>query len=180
LRPRLAAAVAIAGLAAATASSAAERLTGPLAPAASGHLLCSTPYPASKTCESLAAFRIDAAGVIQKTNVLLFLDGVTIETTTPVVIHGDQVCGTLRAQDIDAAKIAADNGGGPVSDAKAADAKAQYKLGFEDSFDREVCTAFVQTDAGLMAQATVAGERDSGLDRMAAWVGSDEGYRAAP
>ena len=175
----LAATAVIATLAAAT-PSAAQHLTGPLAPAASGHLLCLTPYPASKTCESLATFRVDAAGLIQKTNVLLFLDGVTIETTTPVVIRGDQVCGALRAQDIDAARIATDNGGGPVSDAKAADAKAQYKLGFGDSFDREVCTAFVQTDAGLTAQATVAGERDSGLDRMAAWVGADEGYRAAP
>jgi hypothetical protein len=180
LRPTLAAVAVIAALAATTASAAQPQLTGPLAPAASGHLLCSTPYPASKTCEQLAAFRIDGAGVIQKTNVLLFLEGATIETTTPVVIKGDQVCGSLRAQDIDAAKIDDDDGSGPASDAKAAQVRAEYKLGFADSFDREVCTALVQTDAGLMAQATVGGERDSGLDRMAAWVGADEGYRAAP
>jgi hypothetical protein len=166
------------GLAATTSSSAAE-LTGPLAPAASGHALCFTPDPSTKTCESTATYRVDAAGVIQNTAVLLFLENTTVETTTPVVIKGDQVCGAIRAEDAAAAKVVA-NDGSPVDPQKQSLVRGELKLDLENRFGQQICTAFVQTEAGLMAQATVDGERNEGLERMVIWVSPEDGYRVAP
>jgi hypothetical protein len=154
-------------------------LRGPLEPAAQGRMQCYAPDTHTKTCESMAAYRIDAAGAIQNTATLLFLEGTTVETTTPVAIQGDQVCGVIRPEDVAAARVMA-NDGGQVETAKTATVRQELKMALAPRFGQMICTAYVQTDAGLMAQATVDGERDEGLDRMIMWVSPADGYRVAP
>jgi hypothetical protein len=158
---------------------AAPTLSGPLAPAASGQLQCYAPDASNKTCVSLATYRIDAAGVIQNTAVVLFLEGTTVETTAPVVIEGDRVCGVIRPEDAAAAKVVATDGA-PVGVDKVTLVRSELKLALQDRFGQKICTAYVQTDAGLEAQVWVDGERDAGLDQMVLWVSPQDGYRAAP
>jgi hypothetical protein len=172
---------AVVALAAAIACNAtAASLDPPLAPAAAGQLQCYAPDLARKTCRSLATYAIGANGEIRNRAEVLISDEhpITMTTTTVVTIRNGTVCGVIAAADIAAATF--NIGDAPADDAQAAQLRSTINSAFQKLFGRQVCTAYVQNGATLIAEATIDGVRDPTLDQTVVWVAPSDGFRVAP
>jgi hypothetical protein len=164
-----------------TAQTAPAVLPAPITEAASGQLQCYAPNLERKVCQSLAAYRLNAAGGIDNIASVLISPSpvVVIRTVSPVTIREGKVCGPLRAEDFDAATFTVE--GRPAADAVTADLRAQVKASFAPMFGHEVCTAYApRAGGGLTAQAWVDGQRQETLDQPVIWVKPADGYRVAP
>src|SRR3954452_21621233 len=149
----------------------AAEMPDPIAPAGKGQLQCYMPDMARKTCASLAGYRANPNGGIDNiATVLISKDpAVTMETVSPVEIKMGQVCGKIRRQDLDAAKFTL--GGRPLDAQQAAGIRAQLQTVFQNVFDHEVCTAYVDQGGTLVAKATIDGvPAPAGADQPVLWV----------
>ena len=179
LKRRILAALSCA-ITAATSSAQAQPLGGPIAQAADGRAQCYAPDIARKTCQSLAFYKADATGVIQNTAIVVLSPDqpITMQTTTPVTIRAEEVCGFIRAQDIDAATFAVN--GVAVTGAQAAQLRAAMRSAMSSLFGHEICTAYVPNGAALSAQVSEDGVRKPAMDQAVIWVSPVDGYRVSP
>jgi hypothetical protein len=90
-----------------------------------------------------------------------------------------QVCGRIRRQDIDAAKFSV--GGQPLNAQQAGPLRAQLQMAFQNVFDHEVCTAYVNQGGMLLAKPTIDGVPAPGTaDQPVLWVSPSDGYAVNP
>jgi len=156
-------------------------LPDPIAPAASGQLQCYMPDKTRKTCASLAAYRANGNGGIENVATVLIAKNpaVTMETVSPVEIRMGQICGKIRLQDLDAAKFTM--AGRPMDAQQAAAMRKQLQTAFQNAFDHEVCTAFVNQGGTLVAKATIDGvPAPPAADQPVLWVSPSDGYMVSP
>ena len=155
-------------------------LPAPIAEANSGKLQCYSPNVANKTCRSMGAYKPGAKGVIDNIAIVLIASQplVVMETVSPVTVKKGQVCGPLRAQDIDASKITAN--GKAVEAQQATTIRQQMKAALKDMLGHEVCTAYRPKDGMLLARASLDGVEKPELDQKVIWVSRTDGYRLGP
>jgi len=84
-------------------------MTNLLANADKGLLQCYRPNVQNKTCQSIAAYQHVDADTYDNKAIIPVSKNVTLETHTPVVIKGDAVCGSIRAEDTTAGLLRVDN-----------------------------------------------------------------------
>ena len=155
-------------------------LDSPIGPAAQGQLQCYTPDVARKTCQSLAAYKGGANGAIDNIAIVLISQSPPISMTTvsPVVIKANQVCGSIRPQDIDAASFTLSDR--PADSAQTATLRQQMQSAMKDFFGHEICTAYVPAGGSLLAKVTVDGASRPTMDQRVIWVSPADGYRVSP
>jgi hypothetical protein len=156
-------------------------LPDPIAPAARGQLQCYMPDKTRKTCNSLAGYRPNPSGGIDNiATVLLSKNPVlTMQTVSPVEIKMGQVCGRIRRQDLAIARFTV--GGRPADEQQAAQLRAQLEMAFQNVFDHEVCTGYVDQGGMLIAKATIDGvPAPPSADQPVLWVSPSDGYSVGP
>ena len=171
----------LATLAGANGAAVAAEFPDPIGPAASGQLQCYMPDAARKTCNSLAGYRSNANGGIDNfaTVLLSKMPVLTMQTVSPVEIKMGQVCGKIRKQDIDVAKFTL--GGQPVNEQQAAQLRAQLLMAFQNVFDHDVCTGYVNQGGNLIAKAVIDGmPAPASADQPVMWVSPSDGYQVGP
>jgi hypothetical protein len=155
-------------------------LDSPITPAAQGQLQCYTPDVARRTCRSLAAYKSKANGAIDNTAIVLISQSPSISMTTvsPVVIKANQVCGSIRSRDIDAARFTLDDR--PADPAQTATLRQQMQSAMKGFFGHEICTTYVPADGSLLAKVTVDGASQPTMDQKVIWVSPTDGYKVSP
>jgi len=171
-------AASIAAALAAVTVAQAQDLLPPIAQAASGQLQCYQPNIANKSCRSLAGYRMTVDGIANTAVAMLSAKPlITMETVTHVEIKNGQVCGRMRAHDIETAKLLMD--GSPVSAQIEESLRKQLFAGLKSEFDHEICTAYTPDGDGFIAKATDNGVPVPGKQRLI-WVSPGDGYKVAP
>lgn len=155
-------------------------MPAPIAEANSGKVQCYAPNPAKKTCQSMGGYKQGAKGAIDNIAVVLITPKplVVMETVSPVTVKKGQVCGPLRARDIDTSKITAD--GKVVGGKQATAIRQQMKTALKDMLGHEVCTAYIPQGGMLLAKASLDGVAKPELDQKVIWVTPADGYKIGP
>jgi hypothetical protein len=171
-------AVTIAAALAVGAVAQAQELLPPIAQATAGQLQCYQPNVASKTCRSIAGYRMTVDGIVNTATVMLSAKPlITMETVTSVEIKKGQVCGKMHAHDFETAKLLMN--GGPVSAEIDEALRKQLSAGLQSEFGHEICTAYSADGDGFIAKATDNGVPVPGKQRLI-WVSPGDGYKVAP
>jgi hypothetical protein len=134
-----------------------------------------------KTCATLAGYRTNPNGGVDQDATVLIAKSpvVTMETVSPVEIKMGQMCGKLRKQDLDAAKFML--AGRPMDAQQAASIRTQLQTAFQNVFDHEVCTVYVDQGGRLVAKATIDGmPAPPAADQPLIWVSPSDGYQVSP
>jgi hypothetical protein len=155
-------------------------LPAPLTPASQGQVQCYVPNSATKSCQLIAAYARDAAGVIQnRATVLVSRDfPITMTTTAPVQIHEGRVCGVVRTEDFAGATFTI---AGQAADmAQTADLRAHVADGMKAVISHEVCLDYVRAGETWVAKAYFDGTAHPEGDEAFIWVAADGGWRVAP
>ena len=171
----------VVALALAAPAAFAADLPDPIAPAMWGQLQCYMPDTARKTCASLAGYRANPAGGIDNATTVLLSKSpvVTMETISPIEIKMGQVCGKIRRQDLDSATFTM--AGRPFEAQQAAPIRAQLQTAFQNIFDHEICTAYTNQGAAMLAKATIDGvPTPPAADQQVLWVSPADGYTVSP
>ncbi|MBV8799105.1 MAG: hypothetical protein JO208_04760 [Alphaproteobacteria bacterium] len=152
----------------------------PLAKARTGSLQCYSPDAVRKTCNALAGYTFDHNGkILNQAEVLLSPQQfIVMKTISPVEIRGEAVCGPLRKQDVDAAQIFVQ--GKSVTDAQAAQLRAQIETSMAARFGKEVCTTYLPQGNKLTTSVTVDGVTQPDFAETVIWVHPNEGYKVGP
>ena len=152
----------------------------PIARAAQGDVQCYDPDTARKTCQSIAAYKVLADGKIENTAIVLvgLTPVVVMQTSTLVAIKGDQICGPLKAEDIDKATFTI--GGAPANAGQVVILRNQMKDSMADLLNATICTTYVPQGEILIARETVDGVSQPKLDQPVIWVTQAEAYKVAP
>jgi hypothetical protein len=158
----------------------ATSLAGPLTPASHGQFQCFGPDNAKRTCQSLASFAVDSQGRIQNTVHVLISQKppVVMTTITPVIIRGQEVCGPVRPQDIDAATFTQDYK--PATAQMAATFQAVIKASMALAFGKVVCTTYIPYGDTLATKVTIDGQPQPGPVQKLIWVSPIAGYTVSP
>jgi hypothetical protein len=152
---------------------------GPLDKARDGNLQCYGPNVARKTCNSLAGYTFENGKILNQAEVLVSpTPPLVMKTVTPIEIRGDAVCGPLRKQDIESAKIVVQ--GQILNEADAAPIKAQLESAFGARLGKEVCTTYRKQGDTLRTEVTLAGVSHPEFKETVIWVAPSEGYRVSP
>lgn len=156
-----------------------EPPSDPLAPAQYGQVQCFSPDPATKTCNSIAAYIPSGNGFTNTATILLSSrPAVTMTTSTQVQVRGGAVCGTLREDDIQSAKVKVD--GRELSPEEASLVVSAVADAVNDYVGQEICTTYVAAADGWTAKASVQGTPQPELDQPVIWVSPSDGYKVAP
>ena len=152
----------------------------PLAEAHANKLQCYHPDTARKTCAALSGYVFESSGrITNNAEVLLSPQPLLVmRTTSPVVIKGEAVCGSVRQEDIETAQILLD--GAVLAEDKAAGVRAQILSAYQGQVGKEVCTTYVSSGDRLSAQVTVDGVPSPAFTQEVIWVMADDGYRVSP
>ena len=158
----------------------AASLPAPIAPASDGKLQCYMPKPATKSCQSLAGYKLGLDGVILNPAAVLISPqpAIIMRAVTPVSIKAQQVCGTVRAEDIAAAEFMID--GNPATDAQAAMLRKQIIAAQSSLIGHEICTTYVPDGDGQIAKAFVDGVAQPAMDQKVMWVSARDGFKVQP
>ncbi|ESQ89637.1 hypothetical protein ABAC460_12265 [Asticcacaulis sp. AC460] len=151
----------------------------PLAPVQYGQVQCYSPDAATKTCNSIARYTPNSGGYTNTATILLSSrPAVTMTTSTQVQVRDGAVCGTLRDEDIEAAKVKVDGRG--LSSGEASLVVSAVADAVNDYVGQEICTTYVAAGDGLTAKASVQGTPQPELDQPVIWVSPSDGYKVAP
>jgi len=162
-------------------SARAAALPPPIAQASNGQIQCYGPNVARKTCDSMAAYRFGANGVIENAVLVLIAKNpvITMKTVSLVQVRGRQVCGAMSPRDIASATLTLN---GQVLDAKqSATLRARIYNSMKGVFGRQICTAYIADGAALIAKATVDGApQPAQSDQRVIWISERDGFSVSP
>lgn len=152
----------------------------PIAPAFDGQLQCYAPDVARKTCQSLAAYRQGRDGVIYNPATVLISQtpAIAMTTVTPVTIKGEQVCGYVRPEDIDAGQFTINGVAATPDQTKAL--RRTMTTAEMGLFGHEICTAYVAAGDGWTAKASIDGAAQAAMDQKVIWVSPSAGFEVKP
>lgn len=121
----------------------------PLAAVARGLVQCHAPDDQKRTCRSIASYEpTGGATFVNRATVLVSVAGpIVLETSTPVAIKAGAVCGSIRADDISAGHVRI--AGRQATKDEAAPVLALVSRSMAALINKEICTSYVQTAAGL-------------------------------
>lgn len=162
-------------------SAHAATFDAPLQPASDGQMQCYSPDAARKTCQSLAAYRLGAKGDIDNIAITLLSrdPAITMRTVSPVTVRAGQVCGLIRAEDLQGASFTINDQ--PADADQTAALRQKIGDAMKDVIGKEVCTAYVPAPGGgLTAKATIGGVPQPDADLPVVWVAPSDGYKVAP
>ena len=152
----------------------------PLAPAASGQILCYKPDTAQKTCHSIAEYSALGGGsYTSKATVLVSKTPlVVLRSATPVHEAGGAVCGIITADQLSASTLIVN--GREMSADDAAPLLALGVSALDKIIGKTICTSYSEGSGGLQATATVDGQSRPDLTQEVLWISPSDGYRVAP
>lgn len=151
----------------------------PLAPAATGKVLCISPDAARKTCAAIGAFTRLADGAIDNRSVVLLGKSplMVMETHSQLSLKpGGAVCGPITRHDLDIASFKIN--GAPASEAQTERLRARLIQQMTPLFGHEACVIYRPAGDHLAAQTTDNGE-PQGPPATVIWV-SEADYQVAP
>lgn len=155
-------------------------IDNPLALARNGNVQCYEPNDEKKTCRTIASYRaLDERSYMSIVTVLVSPEGsLTLQTASQVEVKNGAICGVVRAEDIASGRLQL--AGQTLTGEHATSLMAQIQNALKGLVDKEVCTSFVKTPAGLVSKETVNGVYRADADAPVKWIGPDEGYTVAP
>jgi hypothetical protein len=162
------------------ASAQAASLGAPLQPASEGKLQCYSPNTERRTCRSLSGYELKPDGTIANTaSAMMAPEPVVVMTAvTQVTIKNGQVCGAIRAEQIQNASFTI--GGAPASAEQTSTIRERVVAAMTSLFGVEICTTY-ETAAGTMtAEASIGGVRRPEADQTVIWVSPSDGYKVGP
>jgi hypothetical protein len=167
-------------LAALATPAAAAPLPPPLTPAAVGQLQCYVPDIAHKTCQLLASYGRDKAGMIQNVaTVAVSRDPpIAMTTTAPVDVKDGRVCGPVRPEDFAAATFTI--GGQPADLRQTADLRLHVADGMKAIIGHVICATYVKSGEAWVAKSTLDGAPQPDGDEAFIWVAANAGWKVAP
>lgn len=152
----------------------------PLAPAASGQILCYKPDTAQKTCHSIAEYSALGGGSYTSKATILVSKSplVVLRSATPVHEEGGAVCGVITEDQLSASTLIVN--GNEMSADEAAPLLALGVSALDKIIGKNICTSYSDGNGGLEATATVDGQSRPDLTQSVLWVSPSDGYRVAP
>ena len=159
-------------------AASAARPANPLALAEKGQVQCYRPDAQKKTCQSIAAYQRTGPGTYDNKALIPVSKDATLETHTPVVIKGNAVCGSIRAQDMIAGtlrmsgKVVAHDAAKPILE------RIAQSLG--PLAGKEICTSYEPAGSNFTAKISVAGSYRADQDETVRWIGPADGYAVTP
>lgn len=153
----------------------------PLAPARAGQVQCYAPNPATKTCRSIATYRVRADGTIENGAELMIAPDplIVLATASTVAVKDGGVCGSMHASETAAARITLN--GAPMPEAQAAQLRQAIDGALGGFYEREVCTTYEKgADGGLVARGTLDGKAMPELNQPVMWVSPADGWKVGP
>ncbi|MEP7209892.1 MAG: hypothetical protein ABI740_03565 [Alphaproteobacteria bacterium] len=152
----------------------------PIARAEKGDVMCYQPDAARKTCQSTASYKTLPNGQVRNSTVVLvgIKPVVVMETATLVTIRNGQLCGPLKASDIDRATYTVD--GVPATPKQTELLHQQMMDSMATLLNADLCTTYVPSGNGLTSREAVDGVNQPKLDEHVIWVSRSDGYKVAP
>ena len=162
------------------ASASGEIAHGPLAPAEAGKIQCHSPDMAKRTCRSLAYYSLDDSGNYINTAVVLVSADrqLTLETSTPVKVIGEAVCGEVRAEDLLRGRVM--DHGKPLGDEQSAVILERVASSMFGLFGHQICTNYKPAGDFLIAKYSIDGIFRPEISQMVIWVAPSAGFSVAP
>lgn len=155
--------------------------TDPLGPARSGQLQCFAPDTSRKMCRALAGYTWGSAGAIRARGDVLMAPAsllIVMRTSTAVEVRSGEVCGQVRARDIEASTFTI--AGSPVPQQMVQFASPQILSVMRSHINKEVCATFVPNGAGFTTELTVDGVAQPQGSETFIWVRPNDGYAVGP
>lgn len=151
----------------------------PLAPAADGKMQCYTPNAERKTCRSIGAYSANGDGTFTNTATILLSSEpvIVMESLTPVSIKAGAVCGTLKAEQVAAARLTMNGKALPAEEAQPI--LTQISTAMQNVFGKEICTTYVPSGEDFVTKVTIDGAASWGNDTVKR-VAPGDGYTVAP
>jgi hypothetical protein len=149
----------------------------PIEPTARGMVQCYSPNVERRTCRSMASYRVAADGGIENVARVLLPTSpeMVVEFTSQVTIRAGQICGYVRAADLDNARILIN--GVELKPSLAANYRAWAQTLYEDMLEREVCTAYIPDGGVFLTRITVDAAPWNEARMRVIWVSPADGYR---
>lgn len=159
------------------ASAGPDDAPAPIEPTARGMMQCYSPDRVRKTCRSMASYRVNPdRGIENVARILLPTSPETVmEITSEVTIRSGRICGRVRASDLDNARITIN--GSELKPSLTDAYRAWARALFEDTLEREVCTAYVPDNGALLTRITVDEVPWNDARMRVIWVAPSDGYR---
>jgi hypothetical protein len=160
--------------------SSATNATHPLELAKKGLLQCWYPNRVNRTCRVIISYRKTGLKTYDHTAIVLISNNgpLTVESQGPVVVRGDAVCATIRAQEIKAGTLR--KGGRIVAPAEAARILRQIAERVAPFEGQETCTRYERSGDEFIAKASVSGKYKIELDASVEWITPADGYSVKP
>jgi hypothetical protein len=156
-------------------------VTDPLGPARSGQLQCFVPDTARKMCHALARYTLGPGREIQiRADILMAPTNLLIvmRTATSVELRSGEVCGRVRARDIEASTFTI--AGRPVPQQMVQLVSPQILSLLRSHLDQEVCSTFVPNGSTFTTQLTIDGVARPEVSETFIWVRPNDGYMVGP
>ena len=150
---------------------------GPLAQAADGKVQCYSPNTAAKSCQSIGAFRVTPAGVIENEATVMVSSSplVVMTTRSAVQIKGGGDCGVLRASDIASASFLLE--GRPAAPDRTAALRTSMLNTMRPMIGHEICVFYRPQGEAFLATSTVDSRPRPEMDQKVLWVSPADGWK---
>jgi hypothetical protein len=132
-------------------------------------------------CRGLAGYTFGPNGAIQVRGDILMAPSellIVMRTSTSVQVRSGQVCGSVRARDIEASTFTV--AGNPVPQQMVQLASPQILSMLRTHINKEVCATFVPTGSSFRTELTVDGVDQPQGSETFIWVRPNEGYSVGP
>jgi len=147
---------------------------------AAGHLLCSNPDTASKTCTTIDAYAPVSGDAYANTGELMISEVplITIATTAVVRIENGAVCGTILAADLLNRRVRLNGADLPPERNAAVLAKLAEK--FAPMVGKKSCETVSLIDGELLKFGQIQGVDIRLPGKSVKWITPQDGYKVAP
>lgn len=148
----------------------------PLAPARAGQIQCTGIDKAHRKCLAMTRYEpVEGGGFRNITTITVSgTPLITIEMASLVVVEGDAVCGTLRQDDVAAAKVRVN--GTPMPAGDATPLVERIVDGTREAFGQKVCTRFRIDGDQILSETQIDGTPRPDMNLRFTWVRPEDGY----
>jgi hypothetical protein len=150
-----------------------------LAQSKAGKALCSNPDEASKTCSSIASYKIAPDGSAMEISEVLLApnQALTLVMSVTAEVEGNSSCGTLTEANLGRAKVRM--GGEDFPPDRNSLALNRLKVNLQPFFGKKACDTLRVEGGGLVKYGQVEGV-DMKMGKPIMWISPTDGYKVAP
>lgn len=147
---------------------------------AAGHMLCSNPDPASRTCTTIDRYAPAPGDAYANTGEMMISEAplITVTTTATVRIESGALCGTILAADLLNGRVRLNGSDLPPDRNAAVLAKLAEK--FTPMIGKKACETVSLIDGDLLKFGQVQGVDIKLPGKPVKWIVAADGYKVGP